>query len=80
MIIETILQWSCNLIVGLFSLFEVVNLPSDAISVLYSILCYGVWVVGSDLMLIFISTVMGWITFKATVGLVIWLYKLIPLT
>lgn len=80
MIIETILQWSCNLIVGLFSVFEIINLPIDIISTLYTITSYGVWVVGADVLLLFTSTVMGWLVFKSTVGLVIWLYKLLPLT
>ena len=80
MLFETISNWSTNLIVGLFSVFEFVNLPTDAISVLYTIMCYGVWVVGSDILLLVFSTIFGWITFKATVGLAIWLYKLLPLT
>lgn len=80
MILETVFQWSCNLIVGFFSLFEFVSLPLDIISTLYTILCYGVWVVGADVLLLFTSSVMLWVSFKATVGLAIWLYKLLPLT
>ena len=80
MIIETVFHWACNLIVGFFSVFEFINLPLDVISTLYTILCYGVWVVGSDVILLFTSSVMLWVSFKATVGLAIWLYKLLPLT
>ena len=80
MIIETIFSWCSNLIVGLFSVFEIVNLPLDFISSLYTILCYGVWVVGSDVLLLFTGSVMGWLLFKSSVGLAIWLYKLLPLT
>ena len=80
MIIETVFQWACNLIVGLFSLFEFVNLPLDMISSLYSILCYGVWCVGADVLALFAASVMGWLIFKSSAGLALWLYKLLPLT
>lgn len=80
MLIEGVLQWACNLIVGLFSVFEFLSLPVNFISSLYTILCYGVWVVGADVLLLVTGSVMGWLTFKASVGLAIWLYKLLPLT
>ena len=80
MIIETIFGWASNFIVGLFSAFQIINLPLDLISTLYTILCYGVWVVGTDVLLLVFTSVMGWLTFKASVGLIIWLYKLLPLT
>ena len=71
MIIETVFSWGCNFIVGLFSVFEIVHLPIDTISTLYTILCYGVWVVGADVLLLFTGSVMGWLVFKSSVGLVI---------
>lgn len=80
MILETVLQWACNFIVGLFSVFEFINLPIDLISTLYTITSYGVWVVGADVLLLFTTSVMGWLVFKSSVGLAIWLYKLLPLT
>lgn len=80
MIIETVFQWSANLIVALFSTFEIISLPLDLISTLYNILCYGVWVVGSDIILLFTTSVIFWVTFKSSVGLAIWLYKMLPLT
>ena len=80
MIIETVFSWCANFIVGLFSVFEIVHLPLDLISTLYTILCYGVWVVGADVLLLFTGSVMGWLVFKSSVGLIIWLYKLLPLT
>ena len=80
MIIESVFTWATNLIVGLFSAFEFINLPLDFISTLYTILCYGTWVIGSDVLLLVLTSVMGWLTFKASVGLAIWLYRLLPLT
>lgn len=80
MIIETVFQWSCNLIVSLFSLFEFVNLPLDLISTLYTIVCYGTWCVGADVLALFSASVMGWLIFKSSAGLALWLYKLLPLT
>lgn len=80
MIIETVFQFCCNLIVGLFSVFELVHLPVDLISTLFTLTNVGVWVVGSDVLLLFTSSVMGWLVFKSSVGLAIWLYKLLPIT
>lgn len=80
MIVETIFQWSCNFILGLFSAFEFISLPLDLISVLYTILCYGTWVVGADVLLLVSGSVMFWLLFKSGVGLILWLWKLLPLT
>ena len=78
MIVETIAQLCCNIIYGLFSTFEVFNLPYDLIATLNTILCYGVWVVGADLLLIFASSVALWIGIHFSIGLALWVYDKIP--
>lgn len=80
MILETVFQWACNFILGLFSAFDVLSLPLDLISTLYTILCYGTWVVGVDVLLLVSGSIIFWLTFKAGTGLVLWLWKLLPLT
>lgn len=69
---------------GLLNLFlepiSMLPLPADMIQTLTTISGYGVWVVGADLMSLIISTVMMWWTIKLTIGIVIWLWELLPLT
>lgn len=80
MIVETLLGFTLTLIQGLFSGFQIVNLPTDLLTALLDFLCYGTWVIGADLMAIFLSTVVGMYTFKFSAGLVLFLWRLLPLT
>ena len=80
MIFERLFLFASNIIVGIFSTFEVINLPVDFVSALYNILCYGVWVVGSDVIILCFASVMGWFSFKMSAGVAVWLWKLLPLT
>ena len=64
----------------IFSAFEMIALPVDLISTLYNILCYGSWVVGSDVLLLFVGSVTFWWSVKFSVGLAIWIYEHLPLT
>ena len=80
MIVETLVGFSLNLIQGLFSTFQIINLPTDLMTALLDFFCYGVWVVGADLMGIVMSTIVGIYTFKFTAGLVLFIWRLIPLT
>lgn len=80
MIVETLLTFSCALIQGLFSGLQIVNLPLDFMTVLLDIFCYGVWVIGADLMAIIITTITGWLLFKFSAGLILFVWRLLPLT
>lgn len=80
MIVETLLSFACTLIQGLFSGLQIINLPTDFMTVLLDIFCYGVWVIGADLMGIIITTITGWLMFKFTAGLVVFVWRLLPLT
>lgn len=63
-----------------FSSFELMHLPTDLISTLGNILVYGVWVVGVDIMALFVSSVLFWWTFKMSIGLIVWVWDKLPLT
>lgn len=63
-----------------FAGFEIINLPMDTIEVLTTITCYGVWVVGADILAIFTASVLFWWSIKFTVGLLVWLWELLPMT
>ena len=80
MIVETVFSWACTFFQGLFSLFQIVDLPVNFIDVLLDILCYGVWVVGADLIAIILSNVVFWLTLKYQIGLIVWLWRLLPFT
>lgn len=80
MIVESIIDLFFNSLTLAFHGMEIVGLPFQVISVLQTILCYGVWIVGADIMAIFVSLIVGWWVVKFTVGLVIWLWELLPLT
>lgn len=80
MIIESLVGYACYLIQSVFSLLQVVTLPLDAMTILADIFCYGVWIVGADLMGIILATISGWLTFKLLAGLVIFIWRLLPLT
>lgn len=60
--------------------FEFVGLPMQYINSLQTILVYGIWVVGLDIMSLFAVTIVGWWSIKLTVGLLVWLWELLPLT
>lgn len=80
MIVEGLVELCTSVLFGLFSTLEVVKLPVELLGVLSTILQYGVWVVGADVMAIVFASVFGWWSIKMTVGLVIFIWDLLPLT
>lgn len=80
MIVETLLQFASVLIQGLFSGLQILTLPYDFLTVLLDILCYGTWVVGVDLMGIILANIVFWLGTRFTIGLVIFIWRLLPLT
>lgn len=79
MIIESVCAFCCWLIESLFSGLSFISLPLDLINTLTTILQYGVWVVGADILLLFTGSVALWWGAKLSIGLGIWLYEHIPL-
>lgn len=55
------------------TLYNLTNTFGDIVS-------FGVWVIGEDMWLFFLSTVTAWLTFKMIWGVVLFVYRLIPLT
>lgn len=64
----------------LFGAFEVFALPTQTISALTTILVYGNWVVGIDIIALFVGTVVFWWGVHLSIGLAVWLWKMLPLT
>ena len=78
MILESVTGLACRILYTLFSTLEVVSLPIDLISTLATILQYGTWVVGADILLLFTGSVALWWGVKASLGIAIWVYEHIP--
>lgn len=39
---------------------------------------FGIWVIGDDMWLIFMTSITAWLTFKMTWGIVLFIYRLLP--
>lgn len=64
----------------LFSAIDVFQLPTQTVGVLSSILAYGNWVVGIDVMALFVGSVVFWWGVHMSIGLAVWLWEKLPLT
>ena len=64
----------------LISTVSMVTLPIDMISALSTVSAYGSWIVGSDLLLLFATCVFTWTTIKIGIGLVLFVWRLLPFT
>lgn len=80
MIGETLIDLFLGLFSGLFGALEFVNLPVQTIGVLTTILAYGNWIVGIDIMALFVGSVVLWWGVHLSIGLAVWLWKMLPLT
>lgn len=80
MIVQSVVDLFFAVLGNAFGALEVIGLPLQYINTLQTILVYGVWVVGADIMALFVTMVVGWWTVKLAVGLVVWLWELLPLT
>ena len=80
MIVETVFSWACTFLQGLFSFLQVVDLPVEFLDVLVDLLCYGVWVIGADLISIILANVVFWLSLKFSIGVTVWVWRLLPFT
>ena len=63
-----------------FGAVEFVGLPTQTIETLTTILAYGNWIVGIDIMALFAGTVVFWWVFHMSIGLIVWVWERLPLT
>ena len=80
MIVETLLHFAATTIQNLFSGLQFVTLPLDFLTVLLDIMCYGIWVIGADMAGIVLANIVFWMATRFTIGLVIFIWRLLPLT
>lgn len=80
MIVESVVDLFFSVMTMAFSGLEIVGLPLQTINTLQTIVVYGVWVVGADIMALFVGLIVGWWAMKFIVGTVVWVWELLPLT
>lgn len=80
MIVRTLTDLFFSLFRGLFSSLDFLSLPTSAIQTLSTILVYGNWIVGVDIMILFVGSVVFWWTVHLSIGVAVWLWKMLPLT
>lgn len=64
----------------LFGALEFINLPTQAIGALSTILVYGNWIVGVDILALFAGTVVFWWGVQLSIGVAVWVWEHLPLT
>lgn len=81
MIIEALISVLGNIVSWLISgLSGIPKLPMELINVLGNITGLFSYIIGIDLLMIFVGCVTFWATAKLSVGVGIWLWKLLPFT
>lgn len=80
MIGETLIDMFFGIFQLAFRAIEFVNLPIQTIGTLTSILAYGNWIVGLDIMILFASSIIFWWVFHMSIGLIVWVWEKLPLT
>lgn len=80
MIIESVVGFGFWVVELIFSGLNMISLPFNLMTAIFDIMKFGVWVIGADLFAIVIANIFFWLSFKFTAGLVLFLYRLLPLT
>lgn len=80
MIIEFFLNIIVSFIsVGLNGLGSVITLPVNLITVLSSVWGYGCFILGSDLFILCMGSIIFWFQVRFLIGLITFIWHLIPL-
>ena len=80
LIFQPLIDLLCNIIVTALTAVNLVTIPANGIQAIATVASYGNYIVGADLMLVFASMVLGWMTLKMTVGLILFIWRLLPFT
>lgn len=80
MIVEGVVDLFFDLMTAVFYGLEVIHLPEQFIKTLSTITAYGTWIVGLDILTLFVTMIVTWWTIKFAVGVVVFIWELLPLT
>lgn len=80
MILEFLINIVVTLLSGFISGVSLASIPVDMIKALQTVCAYGSWIVGADLLLVFASCVFVWTGVRIASGIVVFIWKMLPLT
>lgn len=80
MIIESIVNFLLLIPNLILDTVSITQLPIVSFSVIGEVLGYFSFYIGNDILLAIFATVTFWVGLKSTLGLMLFIYKLIPLT
>lgn len=78
MIIEALISVVKTFILGILSGFTALSIPTDFVSGLGTFIGYGNYVIGGDLLLVVMTSVIFWYGLRFVVSSVTYIYKLLP--
>lgn len=79
MIFQVLIDFAVSLISGLICGLSFFSIPLDFVNTLATVCVYGNWLVGADVLLLFAGCVSCWFGIKISAGIVLFVYRLIPL-
>lgn len=80
MIIETLINFACNIFSAVISGLNFFSIPTDLIDVLATFCVYGNWIVGADVLLLFSGCIASWFMIKMSFGVILFFWDELPLT
>lgn len=80
MVIKFLLDIVVSVVNVALSGLSLLSLPVDLISAFATCIEYGQYFLGDDLFLLVLSTAVFWIGLKATAGVILFIWRLLPLT
>lgn len=80
MIIESIVNFLLLIPNLILDTVSITQLPIVSFAVIGEVLGYFSFYIGNDILLAIFATVTFWVGLKSTLGLMLFIYKLIPLT
>lgn len=80
MILKFLLDMAVSVLCAGMTGLQILTLPVDLIGALATVIQYGQYVIGVDLFAVILGSVAFWITVKCSVGLLVFIWKLLPLT
>jgi len=80
MILQGIMDVFYGIFCQLMTVVSIIDIPADIANGMVAVTGFGAWVCGADILVLTFAVVSGWFVLKLTVGLVLWLWDLLPFT
>jgi uncharacterized membrane protein len=80
LIIQGLLDIVVNIICTALNALEIFSVPVGFVSAIINTVQYGSYVCGKEILVIAFGSIMSWILIRSTVGIAVFVWKLLPLT